>query len=72
MRFYLTIAHIVVAVLLVAAILLQQRSGGLSPIFGDAGGFYRARRGLEKLIFRATIVLAVLFLAIAVANILLS
>ena len=72
MKVYLTIAHLAVAVLLIAAILLQQRSGGLSPVFGDSGGFYRTRRGLEKLIFWATIALAVLFLAIAVANILLS
>ncbi len=72
MRFYLTIAHIIVAVLLVTAILLQPRSGGLSPVFGDAGGFYRTRRGLEKIIFWATIALSILFLGIALANIILA
>ena len=67
----LHIVQIVISFLLGAAILLQQRSGGLSPVFGGEGGFYRTRRGLEKIIFWATIVLAVLFLATASANIIL-
>ena len=67
----LHIVQIVISFLLGAAILLQQRSGGLSPVFGGEGGFYRTRRGLEKIIFWATIVLAVLFLATASVNIIL-
>lgn len=66
----LNIAQIVISILLIGAILLQQRGGGgLSPVFGGTeGGAYRARRGLEKIIFRATILLGALFLAGALLN----
>lgn len=70
MRTALAIIQIVVSALLVAAILLQQRGGGLSAAFGGDGNIYRTKRGLEKGIFFATIVLAVLFFTIAIANIL--
>ena len=65
----LNIAQIVISVLLVVAILLQQRGGGLSPVFGGEGGAYRTRRGAERAIFVATIALSVLFLATAILNI---
>ena len=67
----LTIAQIIISLLLIAGILLQQRSGGLSQVFGGTGGLYRTRRGVERSIFIATIVLAVLFIATAVLNIIL-
>ncbi len=53
------------------AILLQQRGGGLSSVFGGEGGFYRTRRGAEKVIFVSTIILAILFLLTAFLNIIL-
>lgn len=66
----LNISQIIISLLLIGAVLLQQRGGGgLSPVFGGTEvGAYRARRGLEKIIFRATIILGVLFLAGAVLN----
>ncbi|MFC1701086.1 preprotein translocase subunit SecG [Patescibacteria group bacterium] len=47
-----------------ATILLQQRSGGGSAIFGGGGGGgnYYTKRGFEKIIYNATIVLAFLFI----------
>jgi protein translocase SecG subunit len=67
----LPIAQIIVSVLLVTLILLQERSGGISGLLGGGeGGFYQARRGLEKTIFIATIVLAVVFVALAIAQVL--
>ena len=71
MSFILTIVQIIISVFLIAAVLLQQRGGGLSPVFGGEGGVYRTRRGMEKIIFRATIVLVVLFFLVAVLNLLL-
>ena len=63
--------QLLVSMLLIAAILLQQRGGGLSATFGGDGGLYHTRRGLEKVIFRATITLSILFLAAALMNVIL-
>ena len=54
--------QIVLSVLLVGAILLQQRGAGLGGAFGDQGEstFYK-RRGAELFLFRASIVFAILF-----------
>lgn len=71
MKNYLAIFQIVISALLIGAILLQQRGTGLSSTFGGEGNVYRTKRGLEKAIFIATIALAILFFATAVANILL-
>lgn len=50
------------AVLLIAGILLQQRGAGLGSAFGsDLTETYYTRRGAEKLIFQGTIVVAILF-----------
>ncbi len=54
-----------VALLLVTAILLQQRGSGLSAAFGGEGNIYATKRGLEKILFRTTIVLGALFLILA-------
>jgi len=50
-----------ISALLVAAILLQQKGVGLGSAFGGSGQIYRSKRGLEKGLFIATIVLGVLF-----------
>jgi preprotein translocase subunit SecG len=63
---YLNIAQIVLAVALVLAILLQVKGGGLGGIFGQADSVYRTRRGIEKTLFQLTIVLAVLFIVVAI------
>jgi preprotein translocase subunit SecG len=54
--------QVIVSILLVTAILLQQRGAGLGGAFGDStqGTFY-TRRGAELFLFRASIVLAILF-----------
>ena len=68
----ITLAQIVISILLAISILLQQRGAGLSPVFGGDSSLYRTRRGLEKSIFIATIVLSALFIAAAVLNVILS
>ena len=67
----LTYAHIGISALLIITILLQQRGGGLSSTFGGGMMEYSTRRGAEKIVFYATIVLTVLFLGISVARLLL-
>jgi len=49
------------------AILLQSRGAGLGNVFGGSGGVYLTKRGLEKKLFIATIVLAALFLLVSLA-----
>lgn len=68
MRNLLLWAQVGVSVLLVGAILLQQKGVGLGSAFGGSGQIYRSRRGLEKGLFGVTIALAVLFVLGAIAN----
>lgn len=65
----LDIIQVVIALALIPAILLQQRGGGLSAAFGGDGGAYRTRRGIERGVFVASIILSALFFATAVLNI---
>lgn len=65
---YLIIVQIVVAVLLIISILLQSSGSGLGGVFGGAGAIYSTKRGVEKILFYSTIVLSILFFALAVAN----
>jgi protein translocase SecG subunit len=60
------IIQIVISALLMASILLQQRGAGLSSTFGGEGGVYFKKRGMEKVLFIAAIVLAVLFILTAI------
>ena len=66
MQTNLNIAQIVLAVALIMIILFQVRGGGLGGIFGQQSTVYRTRRGVEKILFRLTIIFLVSFLAIAV------
>lgn len=69
---YISIAQILVAVLLVITILLQQRGGGLGGAFGgSSGGFYASRRGIQQKLYFATIALGILFVVLALLNLLL-
>lgn len=64
----LSIAQVALAVLLVASILLQARGTGLGAAFGGEGNVYRTKRGVEKRLFQATIVIAILFFGVSLAN----
>ena len=62
--------QITLSLLLIIGIVLQQRGAGLGGAFGGdnfASTFYK-RRGAEKFLFNATIVIALLFVASAIAG----
>ena len=59
-------AQITVAVLLIGAILLQQKGTGLGAAFGGEGGVYHTKRGFEKALFISTIILGVIFVILAI------
>lgn len=61
----------VVSVLMIVVILLQAKGSGLSTVFGGEGGFYRSKRGVEKLFVYLTIFLAIVFFLLSVLQILL-
>jgi len=67
MKTLLFVSQIVISVLLMLAVLSQQRSAGLSETFGGGGSFFVAKRGAEKVLSIATVVLAVLFVGNSIA-----
>jgi preprotein translocase subunit SecG len=64
------VAEIIISITLIMVILLQAKgSGGLGGIFGGAeSSGFRTRRGIEQTLFRFTILLAVIFVAIAAVS----
>ena len=57
----LSIVTITSAVLMTACILLQARGASLGAGFGSSGELFTTRRGTDKSLYEATIVLAVIF-----------
>ncbi len=72
MQKYIQIAQLIISLLLISVILLQGRGTGLSPAFGGESSIFRTRRGIEKTLFIVTVILAILFLGLGLANILIS
>ena len=67
-------AIIILGILLIVGIVLQQRGASLGGAFGGdnfASTFYK-RRGAEKFLFNATIVIALLLVLSAITNFLLA
>ena len=63
----IAIIQIILSVVIVTLILLQERSSGMSGLLGgEGGGYYQARRGMEKIIFYSTIALCAVFVLLAV------
>ena len=58
----------IIAIALIVVLLLQARGSG-SSLIGEASSTFRSRRGVEQLLFRMTIVLAVIFVGVAIANV---
>lgn len=61
-------AQVALSIVLVVLILLQRSEAGLGGAFGGNDGFgttVHTRRGLEKILFRGTVVVAVLFVVSA-------
>lgn len=59
------------SILMILAILLQQRGASLGAGFGSSGELYTTRRGLDKNLFEVSVVLAVIFVLSILAGLLL-
>jgi preprotein translocase subunit SecG len=70
MQIPLLLAQMILAIALIASILLQQRGTGLGGAFGGEVTAYRSRRGIERTLFRLTIAIAILFVALSLVNLL--
>ena len=71
MERFLDIALIITSVTLIISVILQSKGAGLGGLTGaDTGGVYTARRGIERTLFWVTIVLSVIFFALAIASLL--
>ncbi len=66
--------QIVLSLLLITAILLQQSEAGLGSAFGGSNpsSNFHTKRGLEKTLFLGSVVLAVLFLLVAILQLFLN
>ncbi len=71
MGLYVNIVQIILSAALIAFIVLQSKGAGLGGLTGgsEGGGVFRARRGVEKLLFNITVVLAIAFFITAVVNV---
>ena len=67
MQTTLMVIQVIVSILLSVAILTQNKGSGLGATFGGTGEFYASKRGAEKFLHNATIVLALIFLVNSVA-----
>ncbi len=66
--------QIILAVIIVASVLIQKSESSAGGAFGGADNWnkgYHTRRGFEKFIFNATIILAILFAITSLAALIL-
>ena len=68
MKQFFLIAQVVVSILLIICVLFQQKGAALGSTFGGTGESYGTRRGIQKRLFQFSIVLGILFIALAILN----
>ena len=63
----LNLLQIVISVLLILAVLFQVKGSGIGAALGGmtGGGVYRTKRGFERTLFQATIILVVSFILVS-------
>lgn len=65
---WLNILQIIICLALIGLILLQAKGTGLSSAFGGQSQQYHSKRGVEKMVFYCTIILAVIFIGLSLIN----
>jgi preprotein translocase subunit SecG len=63
----LNLLQIVISSLLIVVVLLQVKGSGFGAALGgmSGGGVFRTKRGLEKTLFQATIILTIVFIFVS-------
>jgi preprotein translocase subunit SecG len=62
------ILQVLVAIGLIVVILLQAKGTGLGSTFGGQSQMYHSKRGVERVVFYLTIILAILFVVLSILN----
>ena len=72
MQVYLNVVQIILGIVLTVLVLFEVRRAGLGGVFGGSQtGFVRKRRGADLLLFQLTVGASVLFLLVALINVVL-
>jgi protein translocase SecG subunit len=66
MKQFFTVFQMIVSLILIGLILVQARGTGFGRSGSFGGGTSFSRRGLEKLIFRSTFVIALIFVILSI------
>jgi preprotein translocase subunit SecG len=72
MQAYLNVTQIIIAVALMVLILMQSRGSGFTGTSQDQATVFRTRRGIEKTLFNFTLMMAVVFVAVSIAIVLIA
>jgi preprotein translocase subunit SecG len=64
---FMNILQVIVSVTLIVVVLLQVKGSGFGAALGgmSGGSAYRTKRGLEKTLFQATILLVIVFVFVS-------
>lgn len=65
----MNVTQFLVSVMLIVVVTVQSRGAGFGGAFGTQGAVFRTRRGVEQVLFRATIGLAVIFIAVSIVSV---
>ena len=69
MATFLLIALIILGIALTTLIVFQTQNSGAGSVFGSDTSVYRTRRGLEKTLYQATIVLSIIFVLLTMLTV---
>ena len=72
MQAYLNVTQIIISIVLIVLILMQSRGSGFTGTSQDQTTVFRTRRGIEKTIFQLTLAMAVVFVAVSIAIVLIA
>jgi preprotein translocase subunit SecG len=65
-RIYFQWVQIVLGIALIVVILLQARGAGLGSVFGGTGTVFKTRRGIDRILFRGTVLIAFFFALLSI------
>jgi preprotein translocase subunit SecG len=67
---FLYLAQIVISIAIIGLVVIQAKDAGLSQMFGGSDmGISHTRRGVERTMFNATVVLVIVFVVLAFATV---